>query len=401
MELKDTQKTEFGIFPKQWSIRTIQSLIDDNFITGHLDGNHGELYPRTSEFKEDGVPYITANDLTGSKVDLSCCKFLSYERASLFKKGIAKDGDVLFAHNATVGPTGLLRTNYDYVILSTTATYYRCNPEKLNNKFFLQLLQSPMFIRQYRSVMAQSTRFQVPITTQRKLSVFLPCLKEQDAIANALSNADAYIESLEKLIAKKQLIKKGVMQELLTGKRRLKGYTKETIKIVLGDIANLYQPQTISAKDFSQFGYPVYGANGIIGYYDRTNHTSWQVTVTCRGSTCGTVNRTADLCWITGNAMVVNCDDNPQINKEFLYYKLCLQDLKSCVTGTGQPQIVRAPLAKVELEIPLESEEQEAIASTLKDMEVEIQTLEKSLQKAHQIKQGMMQQLLTGRIRLI
>jgi type I restriction enzyme S subunit len=159
--VKDFKKTEFGEFPKQWSIRTIQSLIDDSSIVSHLDGNHGALYPRADEFKQDGVPYITANDLTGARVDFSQCKYLSPKRASTFRKGIAKDGDVLFAHNATVGPTGLLTTELEYVILSTTATYYRCNSEKINNKFLLYLLQSPMFVRQYQSVMAQSTRFQV------------------------------------------------------------------------------------------------------------------------------------------------------------------------------------------------------------------------------------------------
>lgn len=91
MELtKNFKKTEFGDFPKQWDIKTIQSLIEDNSITGHLDGNHGELYPRSDEFKEDGIPYITANDLTGAKVDFSHCKYLSPKRASTFKKGIAK-----------------------------------------------------------------------------------------------------------------------------------------------------------------------------------------------------------------------------------------------------------------------------------------------------------------------
>jgi type I restriction enzyme S subunit len=217
VKLSDQQRTEFGLFPKDWSITTIQSLLDDRSIIGHLDGNHGEMYPRADEFKEDGVPYITANDLNGAHVDFSRCKFLARDRASKFKKGIAKNGDVLFAHNATVGPTGLLTTDLDIVILSTTTTYYRCNPEKLNNRFLLYLLQAPMFVKQYRAVMAQSTRYQVPITTQRKLSVFLPVSRsEQEAIATALSDADALIESLEKLIAKKRLIKKGVMQGLLT-----------------------------------------------------------------------------------------------------------------------------------------------------------------------------------------
>ena len=88
--------------------------------------------------------------------------------------------------------------------------------------------------------------------------------------------------------------------------------------VLLGDLASLYQPVTISAKQFTKSGFPVYGANGIVGFYNRTNHQTWQTTVTCRGSTCGTVNRTVDKCWITGNAMVLNCDENRNLCKLFL-----------------------------------------------------------------------------------
>jgi type I restriction enzyme S subunit len=139
-------------------------------------------------------------------INFSKCKFLSEERALKFRKGIAKDGDVLFAHNATVGPVFLLQTDLDYVILSTTATYFRCNLEKLTNHYLLYALQSQFFVRQYQSVMAQSTRFQVPITTQRKFFLVLPPIEEQTAIATALSHTDLLIENLEKLITKKRNI---------------------------------------------------------------------------------------------------------------------------------------------------------------------------------------------------
>jgi type I restriction enzyme S subunit len=216
-----------------------------------------------------------------------------------------------------------------------------------------------------------------------------------------LSDADAWIESLEQLIAKKRQIKQGAMQELLTGKRRLPGFSGEWETKRLGELARLYQPATISASSFANFGFPVYGANGIVGYYPSCNHTTWQVTVTCRGSTCGTVNKTVDKCWITGNAMVVNCDHNHQLDKSFLFHLLNAQDLSVCITGSGQPQIVRTPLAAVELRLPGKISEQTAISLVLSDMDTEIESLESKVAKALQIKQGMMQELLTGRIRLI
>ncbi|MEI6336274.1 MAG: restriction endonuclease subunit S [Methylococcaceae bacterium] len=215
------KKTAVAVIPEDWDIQKISYLLEDKSILEHLDGNHGELYPRSSEFKQNGVPYIGANDFVNSLVSFDNCKFLSKERASKFKKGIAKDGDVLFAHNATVGPVALLRTSEPFVILSTTATYFRCNEEKLHYHFLKFALQSSYFIKQYQAVMAQSTRFQVPITTQRKLSLVTPPLNEQRAIATILSDMDTEITALEIRRDKTRYLKQGMMQELLTGKIRL------------------------------------------------------------------------------------------------------------------------------------------------------------------------------------
>jgi type I restriction enzyme S subunit len=223
---------------------------------------------------------------------------------------------------------------------------------------------------------------------------------EQEAIAEALSDADAYIESVEQLIVKKRHLKRGAMQELLTGKRRLPGFSHRWELTPLGQAASLYQPQTISQAAFATDGYPVYGANGIIGHYHKCNHETWQITISCRGN-CGTVNKTEGKSWITGNAMVVNCDNNSSISKLFLYYLLSSLDFSVLVTGSGQPQIVRGPLAELQIRLPSERAEQNAIAAILSEMDAEIAGLESELSKARGIKQGMMQELLTGRIRLL
>jgi type I restriction enzyme, S subunit len=168
----------------------------------------------------------------------------------------------------------------------------------------------------------------------------------------------------------------------------------------LGELASLYQPVTISAKQFAEAGYPVYGPNGVVGFYHSTNHQTWQVTVTCRGSTCGTVNRTVDECWITGNAMVLNCDQNKDISKDFFYYLLLGQDMSVCITGTGQPQIVRSPLSAFRVAVPKRLPEQRAIAAALSDMDALLASLDRLIAKKRDLKQAAMQQLLTGQTRL-
>jgi type I restriction enzyme, S subunit len=216
------KQTEVGVIPEDWDIHLIQKLIDERIIVGHLDGNHGELYPKTHEFKQYGVPYVAANNLENGRVNFGACKFLSEERAARFRKGRAKNGDVLFAHNATVGPVALVSTKLNCVILSTTVTYFRSDPAKLYNAYLLYSLQSPSFVKQYRAVMSQSTRNQVPITAQRKFKIVLPStINEQTAIASVLSDVDTEIEMLEKKLTKYRLMKQGMMQVLLTGKIRL------------------------------------------------------------------------------------------------------------------------------------------------------------------------------------
>lgn len=168
----------------------------------------------------------------------------------------------------------------------------------------------------------------------------------------------------------------------------------------IGSMAALYQPTTISEKDFTECGYPVYGANGLVGYYSKWNHENWQVTVTCRGSTCGTVNRTVSKSWITGNSMVLNCDENDVVDKEFFYHLICGQDFSDCITGTGQPQIVRGPLAAFRLALPPTHDEQREIAKPLIETDALIESLEKLVAKKRAIKQGAMQSLLNGAKRL-
>ncbi len=168
----------------------------------------------------------------------------------------------------------------------------------------------------------------------------------------------------------------------------------------LSELASLYQPITISAKQFKEAGYPVYGANGVVGFYHSANHHTWQVTVTCRGSTCGTVNRTVDECWITGNAMVLNCDQNKSLSKDFFYYLLLGQNLSDCITGTGQPQIVRSPIAAFRVAVPTSLPEQRAIATALSDVDALLAALDRLIAKQRDLKQAAMQQLLTGQTRL-
>lgn len=204
-----------------WIEVTLLELLNKNWILSHLDGNHGGDYPRKNEFVESGVPYISANCIRNGYVNFKKAKYLSPERASKLRKGIAKDGDVLFAHNATVGPTAILRTNEGKVILGTSLTYYRCNLEYINPEYLLLYMRSMEFRSQYESVMKQSTRNQVPITKQRTFKHIIPPIKEQNKIIpklNALNeNLERAVDLFKSQIFNLEELKKSILEKAFKG----------------------------------------------------------------------------------------------------------------------------------------------------------------------------------------
>ena len=165
----------------------------------------------------------------------------------------------------------------------------------------------------------------------------------------------------------------------------------------LGDIGNLYQPKTISQTDLTSEGFTVYGANGIIGKYHSFNHEKSQVTVTCRGSTCGVIGYTEPHSWITGNAMVVNLDEHPDSTKTFVYHALCATDLRYLITGSGQPQIT-GNLKGHKIGYP-SLPEQKKIADFLTSVDERIGQLIKKKALLEDYKKGVMQQLFSQQIR--
>ncbi len=138
-------------------------------------------------------------------------------------------------------------------------------------------------------------------------------------------------------------------------------------KVKLVDICKPKQWQNIPISELSSEGYPVYGANGIIGFYKEYNHLESAIAVTCRGATCGTLNITQPKSFITSNAMVLD-DIDESVDMKFLYYSIKNRGLNDVVTGAAQPQITRENLKRVKIPLP-PLEKQIQIATVLSKAE--------------------------------
>ena len=199
--------------PFGFKVKTLQKMIDDGTIMYHLDGNHGSDYPRNEEFVECGVPYISANCIVHNDVNLKLAKHLTEERASKLRKGIAQNGDVLFAHNATVGPVAILYTDDEKVILGTSLTAYRCDKERMVPDYLKAYMQSEGFVCQYTKDMKQTTRNQVPITAQRKFLFVIPPLSLQNQFAAFAAEVDKSKVEVQKALDQTQLLFDSLMQQ--------------------------------------------------------------------------------------------------------------------------------------------------------------------------------------------
>ena len=130
----------------------------------------------------------------------------------------------------------------------------------------------------------------------------------------------------------------------------------------LGEVCEVYQPKTLSSSEMIEDGkYFVYGANGIIGKYDKYNHEESEVLLTCRGATCGTINVSEPFSWINGNAMVVH-PEKDVICQSFLKYYLSSYDMSLVITGAAQPQITRQSLNPVPIPLPPLSTQQSIVS---------------------------------------
>jgi type I restriction enzyme, S subunit len=169
---------------KGWLVCSGQELLDKGYLCALQDGNHGSQYPRSSELGDEGLPYISASDISEEgDIDLENCRRIRPERAAKLRIPPAMSGDVILTNNATVGRVTRLPEWPSDIVASTSTTYYRCNEAMLHPDYLRWFFESSLFQFQLATIMRQSTRSQVPITTQKRLLFAIPPRDEQEKLA--------------------------------------------------------------------------------------------------------------------------------------------------------------------------------------------------------------------------
>ena len=370
------KQTELGIIPEDWEVTTIKQIAD--ITTGNKntqDAEEGGKYPfyvrsqnveRINSYSYDCEGIVTAGDGVGTG------KIFHYVR----------------------GKFGLHQR-----------AYLIYNFKDFDSQYFYWYF-SQYFYDRINQMTAKSSVDSVRKEMIEDMCILRAPIAEQRAIAEALSDVDGLIAELDKKIAKKRLIKQGAMQQLLTGKKRLPGFTDEWIKCELLTVCNVLDNKRVPLNDEQRTSgiYPYCGANGIVDYIDRYIFDEDLILIAEDGGNFDQYETRPIAYWMSGKYLVNNhahvLKAKNEYNQRYIFYQLEHKDITDYIVGGTRTKLTRAQLDKIEISMPSTYAEQQAISTILSDMDKEIADLEAQCDKYRLLKSGMMQKLLTGQIRL-
>jgi type I restriction enzyme, S subunit len=402
------KQTEVGVIPEDWEVNSFGKI-------ALLERGKFSARPRNDpKYFGGNIPFIQTGDVTNSNGRITRYT-QTLNDSGLKVSKLFKRGTVFFTIAANIGDVA-------------TADFDSACPDSLVGITPLSGVDGSWLTHElkkrkysFESIATHNAQMNINLEKLRPYLLPVPPLSEQQAIATALSDADELISSLEQLLTKKRHIKQGAIQELLTGKKRLPGFTGEWEVKKLGEVASFYKGKGLPKSAISESGaepcihygelftrYP----ETIGNIYSRTNSHSGTFRsvsndvlmptsdVTPRGlakASCVTVD---DV--ILGGDILVIRTDRKLVFGSFLSCLIRYEESQvlQLVTGSTVYHLYGSDMKKFTFSMP-SLPEQIAIAEVLSDMDAEIEALENKLSKARQVKQGMMQELLTGRIRLV
>ena len=408
------KQTEVGVIPEDWSVASLDS------ITSKIgDGIHST--PEYSSNEE--YFFVNGNNLSNGGILITrSTKSVNYSEYTKYKINL-NDRVLFLSINGTIGNVGIYHD--EKIVLGKSIAYIEIK-ETYSRKYIYYLLQSTGVLTYFQDNLTGSTIKNLGIGVIKSTKVALPTKTEQTTIAKALSDTDTLITSLNALIHKKEQIKQGTMQQLLTGKIRLQGFGKGkgVKKTELGEIsedwevvnisylATIIMGQSPAGSSYNSSGKGVALINGPTEFtelYPVKKQWTTQPTKYCkkddlllcvRGSSTGRINISNDTYCIGRGVAAIRATN--QSNTSYILYQLIqlIEKLLSKSTGSTFPSIDGKTIKSLLVTAPTKAE-QTAIANVLTTIDTDIQTLKQRLEKTKSLKQGMMQELLTGKIRLI
>lgn len=408
--MKETKfkDTEIGRIPEEWEIYPLSSIVSDM-----ADGPFGSNLKTEHYISEKQVRVVQLSNIGDDGWHDSNTKYTSFTHASTLSRCIIPTGSVLIAKMMPAG-RAIICPNIDrQYILGSDVVRITCNT-KVEPKYFVYYTKSKLYLEQISDYTQGSTRQRTSISKLKTMQIVIPQAKEQDSIASALTSINNLISSLGKLIEKKKNIKQGAMQQLLTGQIRLKGFSEPWVKRKLGDIGSLAMCKRIFQEETSEKGDVPFYKIGTFGqqadaYITKGKYEQFKqmyrfpqkgdVLISAAGTIGRTVIYNGEPAYFQDSNIVWLAHNGKYITNNFLFYIYQRTDWNT--EDTTIARLYNNNFNNTCIHFPSSITEQQAIANILSKMDNEITALETKKAKYEAIKQGMMQQLLTGKIRLI
>jgi len=418
------KQTEVGVIPEDWDAGNLGEYVEK--VGSGVTPTGGERV-----YKKEGRPFLRSQNVGWGNLLLEDVAFIDNVIHETFQSTeIVVDDVFLNITGASIGRSAVADERVAGGNVNQHVCIIRTNKEQLHPCFLNYFLLSKSGQRQIDSFQAGGNRQGLNFGQIRSFQIFVPPLLEQRAIAAALSDVDALLAKLDQLIAKKRDLKQAAMQQLLTGSTRLPGFGGEWESLPLPEVCWFQEGPGVRAHQFKTSGVKLLNgtniSNGKVVLETTTRYISneeangaYKHFLVDEGdiliATSGiTIDKLHEKVAITKNEMLPLCMntstvrfkiDSGRLANSFLYFFLQSDLFKKQIgqQATGSAQINFGPshLGKIEILIPPSLPEQTAIATILSDIDAEIAALEARRDKTRDLKQSMMQELLTGRIRLV
>ena len=395
-----------------------------------IDGDRGVNYPKQKEFFSDGYcVFLNTKNVTKYGFNFDDIKYITREKDEKLRSGKLKRYDIVMTTRGTIGNIAFYdnKINFDNIRINSGMVIFRIFSDKVLNKYLYMFLSSNIIKEQISNYISGMAQPQLPISSIHKLYFILPPLDEQKRIADILSLCDDAIENLNTLIEKKELYKKGVMQKVLTGEVRFKGFKDEWQTVKLGDLATITSAgvdKKINSdeKEVRLLNYlDVFNRNKLydneISFITSANDTQIEKCNIKKGDLFITpssedregIAKSAvameDFNNVVYSYHIIRLRFNKEVDLKFKSY-MCDTELfhrqayRLC-DGSGQRYVISlGTFREMEIYIPKSIEEQKRIGELLSAIDDDIDNLKKLLELRKQQKKGLMQRLLTGEIRV-
>lgn len=419
VEMKSGYKmTEVGVIPEDWEVCELKNHLV--LLTDYdANGSFADMASNVVTTTGNGYAwYVRATDLE-QQSSLSEVKYVDEKSYRFLRKSTLYGGEVLLAKRGEIGKVYYFQMKTKRATLAPNLYLLKLK-DTINSYFLFSLFKSTFGQNLLKSINASTSLGAIYKDDVKGLNILIPPFEEQASIATALSDVDSLISALTKKIEKKKAIKQGLMQQLLTGKKRLPGFGEKWVEIELGQHSIMNSGGTPSTANPEYYGgkIPFLSINDITNAGKFIYETEKTITeeglknssarLFKKGTIMYAMYASVGKCAITKiriscSQAILGINVDSTLDADFLYYYLVsIQDdvLNYGQTGT-QTNLSKQIISSFILNVPSSKAEQTAIANILSDCDSEIAALEEKRDKYKEIKQGMMQQLLTGKIRLI